>query len=467
MDTQWEHIVAKLASTLESGVMKVWILPLEASYADGVLTLLAPKPYMAGWISRELLPTISRCAKEVLGEDLVVHIDVKPEPTRAQKTRKPLVREEVDAPRREKFVSNPRAFENCFPFLAPSKCPLPKRTWRYSFSDFVVGDSNRMAVAAAKDVCREHGDVQTLYLNSPSGLGKTHLTQAVGQSLSDQAITGQRVGYVTADEFSTRYIASIKTNEVEAFKQSMRTLDVLLFEDVHFLQNKPKTQETVLSIVKGIQEQGGRVVFTSSFSPRELQKVDSQLVSSFCSGILTHIDRPDVDMRVEICRRKAQSLHVKLSDAVCLLLAQHLDGDVRQIESCVNSLLFKANLFGGEVTEELALEVLREYGGGIEGPDLANLSRIVCEYLGVDPASLQTRSRCQTYVFGRNTIFYLARKHTDLTLQEIGTHFNRRHSTVLQGITQVEKEIARSSTQGRQLQRIMGMVEERMGLTRT
>lgn len=453
MNTQWEKIVQHLAAKLEPGVLKVWIQPLEATISEGRVHLLAPKPYMAQWIKKKLLPDITDACNAVLGGDTTISLEAKPKESVAKK-------KAADEPTKRMPA------QNWLPFLAPSKKPLPKRTWRYSFSDFVVGASNQMAVAAAQDVCRTNGDVQTLYVNAQSGLGKTHLVQAVGQNLSEDGKSQQRVDYVTADEFSARYIASIKTNDVEAFKESMRSLDVLLFEDVHFLQNKPKTQETALSVVKSIQEQGGRVIFTSSFSPRELQKVDAQLVSSFCSGILTHIDKPNEDMRAEIVQRKAQAQKVLLSDSVCSLLAQRLDGDVRQLESCLNSLLFKANLLHTEITPQMALDVLQEYASAFTGPDLTYLAQLVCEYLGLEYHTLQTKSRCQNYVLGRNTIFYLARKHTDLTLKEIGTPFNRRHSTVLQGITQVERELANSSTQGRQIARVVALIEERMGLAK-
>ena len=443
MNSQWQKIAEKLSERLDEGIFKVWIEPLEAAIEGETLSLLAPMPYMAKILSSRFLGVLEQCAREVLGEATVVSIASKPA-------------EEGGGKKLHRV-------QNCLPVPVCERRQEQKRSWRYSFKDFVVGESNRLAVAAAHDVCRANGDVQTLFVNASAGLGKTHLVQAVGQDISEHP-QERKVDYLTAEEFTAKYVVSLKTNEVESFKDRLRKLDVLLFEDVHFLQNKPKIQETALSVVKTIQEQGGRVIFTSSFSPRELQKVDSQLVSSFCSGILTHIDRPDESMRAEIVRRKASAMHTKINDSVCLLLAEHLNEDVRQLESCLNSICFKANVLKTEVTCDLALEVLGEYAGRVRVPDLDLLTALVCENYGLDSAALNSRSRCQNYVVGRNTVFYLARKHTNLTLKEIGERFNRRHSTVLQGITSVERELAKSSPVGRQIAHIVALVEERAGL---
>ena len=206
-------------------------------------------------------------------------------------------------------------------------------------------------------------------MNSAPGLGKTHLAQAVGRAIAEER-SGARVGYLTAEDFASRFVASLRTHEVENFKNRFRDLDVLLLEDVHFFQGKEKMQDMALAVVKSLQAKGGRVIFTSSFSPRELQHVDSQLVSHFCSGILTDIGRPTEDMRRNILERKAKNFQVLLPDPVCELLACRLDGDVRQMESCLNSLIFKARLLNCGLNLDLAMGevgISLMLGGNIAG----------------------------------------------------------------------------------------------------
>ena len=192
--------------------------------------------------------------------------------------------------------------------------------------------------------------------------------------------------------------------------------------------------------------------------------MDSQLVSHFCSGILTDIGRPNEDMRRHILERKAKSFQVLLPDSVCELLACRLDGDVRQMESCLNSLIFKARLLNCGLNLDLAMEVLSQYTEISCGPDLPTIVRLVCESYGLNERQLNSRSRRKECVLGRNTVYYLARKHTELTLEEIGDRFNRRHSTVIKGITSVERELSKETSLGRQIARAVKLIERNAGM---
>lgn len=457
MRDQWAEISENLKKMLDSGVFKVWIAPLRARLEDGALCLAAPNAFMAGWLESRMLCTLREAAAPVLGLAPEA-VDLRIEIAGNDRNAAPEAASTADLAAR---VLPRRQASLPMPAVAPAF--RREAAWRYRFEDFVVGPSNSVAVAAAQDVCRSGGDVRTLFVNSASGLGKTHLAQAVGQSLSRNS-SGARVAYLTAEEFASRFVAALRSHDVEAFKGRLRELDVLLLEDVHFFQGKEKMQDMALAVVKNLQARGGRVIFTSSFSPRELQRVDSQLVSHFCSGILTNMGRPDEEMRRHILTRKARSFQVLLPDSVCDLLASRLRGDVRQMESCLNSLIFKARLLNCGLNLDLALEVLNQYAGVECGPDLPTIIRLVCESYGLEERQLCSRSRRRECVLGRNTVYYLARKHTELSLEEIGGTFNRRHSTVIKGITSVERELSKESSLGRQIARAVDLIERNAGL---
>lgn len=458
MRDQWFEISENLKKMLDSGIFKVWIAPLRASVQGSVLHLDAPNAFVAGWLESRMLSALREAAAPVLGlapESVEVRIG-----TAGQALAAPLSADQET----EQSLERPLPRQASLPLPAPGCARPAQARWRYAFEDFVVGPSNSVAVAAAQDVCRTGGSVQTLFVNSASGLGKTHLAQAVGRAISESR-SNARVGYLTAEEFASRFVAALRSHDVEAFKNRLRELDVLLLEDVHFFQGKEKMQDMALAVVKSLQARGGRVIFTSSFSPRELQRVDSQLVSHFCSGILTNMDRPTEEMRRHILTRKAKSFQVLLPDAVCELLAGRLRGDVRQMESCLNSLIFKARLLNCGLNLDLALEVLTQYAEVECGPDLQAIIRLVCESYGLSERQLCSRSRRQECVLGRNTIYFLARKHTDLSLEEIGEKFNRRHSTVIKGITSVERELSKDSRLGRQIARAVDLIERNAGLS--
>lgn len=459
---------------LKSGLFKVWIAPLHATVDAQGLHLVAPNAYVASRLESMMLVTLQEAAAPVLGLEpgqVTVHIEAA-----SQEAQAPSASKQQNA---EKESKVDRALSKApsvpvtvaaDPVLQQASLPLPAaavyrsmQNWRFSFADFVVGPTNNMAVAAAQDVSRKYGCVRTLFVNSASGLGKTHLAQAVGRAISEEG-GNARVGYLTAEEFASRFVTALRAQDIEGFKARFRDLDVLLMEDVHFFQGKEKMQDMALAVVKNLQAKGGRAIFTSSFSPRELQRVDSQLVSHFCSGILTDMGRPTKDMRCDILGQKARSFQVLLPDSVCELLASRLSGDVRQMESCLNSLIFKARLLNCGLNLDLAMEVLSQYADVACGPDFSTILRLVCESYGLNERQLASKSRRKECVTGRNTAFYLARKHTEMTLEEIGGKFNRRHSTVIKGITSLERELSKESTDGRRIARAVTLIERNAGL---
>jgi chromosomal replication initiator protein len=305
---------------------------------------------------------------------------------------------------------------------------------------------------------RTGGNVDTLFISSPSGLGKTHLTQAVGHAV---CLSGNRqhlhLEYLTAEEFSSCFVQALKAREIERFKMRFRDLDMLLLEDVDFLQNKEKMQEEVLATIKTLQSRGSRVVLTSSFAPRELRNLDPQLVSRFCAGFLADIDKPDTATRRRILAEKAAARGARLPEAVLDLLAEADTSDVRQLESCLDNLILKAGLFGRDISPELTQDVLGQCVPGTLSAKagIEDLIRRVCANFGLDASQLHSRSRRRAYVVARNVTFFLARKYTDMSLQEIGDYFGRRHSTVIKGIAGLEREMRRETPLGRQVAAIL------------
>ena len=493
MQEQWLEISRKLQESLDSGVYKVWIAPLHGEVRGEHLTLRAPNAFVANWLRTRLLASIREAAAAVLRlnpEKVSVEVLAGAQEAAAAvattiaagtpAASMPAAEGHDESGAHGTLTTAASDSVSAAPILAaPSVAssaptqqylPLgvasfsrPRSEWRHSFDDFVVGPSNNVAVAAAQDVCRSSCCVSTLFISAPPGLGKTHVSQAVGQTMYKAGL-GSKVGYLTAEDFAARFVSALRTREVDEFKARLRQLDVLLLEDVHFLRGKEKIQDMVLSVVKHLQEYGGRVVFTSTFSPRELQQVDSQLVSHFCSGIVSAISRPDEDMRREILERKARSWQVMLPGTVCDLLANRLQGDVRQLESCLNSLVFKARLLNCNLNTELALEVLSQYADVECGPDFDAIVRLVCESFGLTQKQLASPSRRQELVLARNTIYYLARKHTEMSLAEIGSRFNRRHTTVIKGISSVERELCKETRVGRQIARAVSLIERNAGV---
>lgn len=466
MTAQWCGIRKNLQKSLESGIFKVWIAPLEGSVDGTAVRLVAPNGFVADWIRERLSDAVRQASAAEMGVALG---DVSVDVTVAETATRPVRRSVTASPRTTEAPCVPVRRQETQavlplqrPLIEPRAVPA---NWRYRFDDFVVGPTNEVAVAAARDLCRRATCVETLFVSSSSGLGKTHLVQAMGYVLSEEMGQSGRVAYMTAEEFATRFVAALRAHDVESFKSHLRGLDVLMLEDVHFLQGKEKMQDEALTTIKSLQARGSRVVLTSSFTPRELRNVDSQLVSHFCSGLLANIGKPTLDMRRTILDRKARMHQVMLPDPVTDLLAERLCSDVRQLESCLNNLIFKARHLRRNISLEMALDVLGQYAQVETTLDVENLIRLVCESYGLNMRQLASRSRRHECVLARNTVYYLARKHTELSLQEIGDKFNRRHSTVIKGITSLEREMQRETSVGRQIANTVTLIERNAGLS--
>lgn len=435
MNDAWHQTLHILEKSLNPGLFKVWIKPLQAECRDNSITLKAPNAFVASWVKERLLDAVGQAAKEALGRD--VHVDIEVSAAMGNKAEAP-----------------------CAPVAERLHLPIPAprlvtaQTWRFSFDEFVVGPCNELAYMAARALSEEASAVEQLFVTASPGLGKTHLIHSVGKRLIAESNKNTlRVACLTAEEFAGRMIMAIKGKEMEKFRADFReNIDVLLLEDIHFLENKEKIQDELLSTMKALKSRGCRVVFSSSFLPRELKAVDSHLTSRFCSGFLAVMEKPDFETRKRILFSKATAMNVSINDGVADILADRLNSDVRQLESCLQSLLLKAKLLKTRIDLQLVEQVLENYTMPEQSPvGIDKIIDYICRNFELTMDELASKSRKRQVVLARNSAFFLARKHTDLSLKQIGSRFNRRHSTVLKGITNVEREISKQTPLGRRL----------------
>ena len=507
MNATWSDILLQLRDKLPEGVRKVWLEPLSADVreaglsdaqkdarpdadsdarpdvqeSDGParplsgssweLVLTAPNDFAAAWVRDRLSQAIIQAAVAARGSAPVLSVRSAARDGAAGKggalsgLPAPLTPEEAARSLPQSAAVLAGGGQLVLP-LPHQPRPLHIPEWRHSFEDFVVGPCNQLAHAAACAMLQMPAPSSSpscadiLFVCSAAGLGKTHLTQAVGRALCQEADKRRvRLAYLTAEDFTAQFVQASRFGSMDDFRERFRHLDMLLLEDVHFLRGKDKTQEELLSTIKALQDCGGRVVLTSSFAPRDLAGVDSQLVSRFCSGFVASIERPGRETRLHILRDKARRGCVMLPDSVADLLAERITGDVRLLESCVHNLALKARLLGCPVNEDMALEVIHSVASAHSELSLESVVDLVCRSFQLSPAQLASRSRRQDLVTARNTVFYLLRKHTDMTLEDIGRRFNRQHSTVLKGITGLEREMSRQSPLGRQIRHTVELIE--------
>ncbi|EFL49420.1 Chromosomal replication initiator DnaA [Solidesulfovibrio fructosivorans JJ]] len=447
MDTIWPKTKMLLEKTLSPGLYNLWIKPLAARARNGVLELTAPNAFVAAWVRERLADSVAEAAAVVMGSRPRVVV-----------TEKTIATGGVAAAGVSQGPRPIRAAAKSLTLPMTPKAPdLAGDRFRFSYDEFVVGPCNELAYVASRGICDLTLSAEQLFISSAPGLGKTHLIQAMGRQLSfcgDQEHKKLRVAYLSAEEFANRLVMALKTKQVERFKAAFReNVDVLLLEDIHFFRDKPRIQDELLNTLKALQSRGCRLVFTSSFLPKDLTGLDAQLLSRINSGFLTVIDKPDRETRKRILECKAAVHQVLLPDEVSMLLADRLCADVRQLESCLQNLALKARLLNCGISVDLAWDVLRHYDVAARPLTLDDIVSYVCDVYRLSPEQLISKSRKRQYVLARNTAFLLARQHTDMSLADIGNRFNRRHSTVVKGITNIERHLSLRTPLGRELER--------------
>lgn len=444
----WDRISHSLERTLSPGHFQLWIKPLQGCLENDTLVLRAPNDFVCTWVKERMLGRIRDAAADVLG--FAPRVDLGSAQAGA-----PMLPVDPPAPQR-RIVTQQMGL--------PMAHALPTQTvhnWRHQFDDFIVGPCNNLAYVASRSFCQDVAASDQLFLCSAPGLGKTHLAQAIGSEIARQTNRQHlRVCYLSAEEFSSQLVMAIKAKAVEQFKTRFRSdVDLLLLEDVHFLQGKEKMQDELLNTLKSLQNQGRRVVMTSTFLPRELADIDPNLTSRFAQGFMAVINKPDHQTRLSIIDAKARAAQVSMPGSVAELLATRITSDVRQLESCLKNIFLKSRLLNMDISMDLVWDILQNYDLGGGSIDLDKIISFVCQAYGFGFDDLCSKSRKRDRVVARNTAFYLARKHTDLSLVDIGRRFNRKHSTVIKGIASVEQEVARKTSLGNQIARTINQLQ--------
>ncbi|NCC24014.1 MAG: chromosomal replication initiator protein DnaA [Deltaproteobacteria bacterium] len=440
MPKDWDAIQHILKNQLKPGIFQAWIRPLVGNIQGSDLILEAPNPFVAGWIRQHMLEDILTAVRQVLGSQTSVQITAK-KGTRGQSSRRHEPNEPLTLPMDPAIKTAEMAFNADF-----------------RFEDFVVGPSNEMAYMAAHHFSSRNFASDQLFLCAPTGLGKTHLIHAIGHSVIKASNRSRlRVACLSAEDFANQMIMSLKAREIERFKARYREqVDVLLLEDIHFFQGKEKIQDELICTLNALAQHGSKVVFTSTFFPKELKAVNPHLASRLSQGFMAEIAPPDFETRRKIVACKAKKFQIALPEGIQNILAEHLNHDVRQLESCIKNLALKVKLLNRPADRDMLVDVLSHYETSNTILDLPRIVDFVCKTYSLSPQELKSKSRKRHLVLARNTVFLLARQHTGLSLNEIGASLNRRHSTVLKGIANLEKAIKDDTRFGQEVQRTIG-----------
>ena len=313
---------------------------------------------------------------------------------------------------------------------------------RFTFDQFVIGNCNHLAYASAMALAgggQFHN--QSVYILSETGLGKSHLSHAVGNYLF-QTAPEVRVQYVTAEQFTNEMIFSLKNEKIESFKNKFRNgCDILLFEKIEFLSGKEKVQSEFMYTLDELMDRGKRVLCTGNALPKDIPKLNSELQSRLSGVLVAPMNRPDFETRRQIISRKAKFEGLRLPEEVVDYLAERATGDVRQLESCLSGIIVKSNILGMALSLDLAREVTENVLDRLRNISIDDIQQVVCSAFQLSVEDLRSVKRHKQVSLARKIGMYLSRLYTSESLESIGKSFRRSHSSVVYAIKELTREL--------------------------
>ena len=323
----------------------------------------------------------------------------------------------------------------------------------FTFDQFVVGASNDFAYSASLSLAsRKENQQNALFLLSKTGMGKSHLSQAIGHHVLSE-YPDERVYYITAEDFSNEMVQAFRQDSINKFKGKYRNnCDVLLLEDVHYLSGKARTQVELALTLESLFEAGKRIIFSSCFLPGDIPKLNDKLRSRLSGSLISSIDPPNFRTRVRILRKKALSNGYQMPDDVINYLAGELTEDIRQLSSGLNGVAAKSSLLGTPIDLNLTESVVKNIVRQRKKISIEVIKKLVCKYYNCSLKEIVSRSRKQRFVRPRQMAIYLSRRYTDAPLQSIGKAFNRYHATALHSIHSIERGLKENSSIQKQVE---------------
>ncbi len=430
----WEEFLKIVGQEAGSHVVHTWLKAVSLSHWDAlqkIVYLQAPNPFVQEWIKTNYMVLFQQHLQRLLNVDSLRILFVEKE-------------------------QHKKTESQFFPAMLSDAAPLIKKTElakrsvhkhllnkSYVFDTFVVGPNSQLAYAAAYAVTEKIGQLYNpLFIYGASGLGKTHLLQAVGNRIKELNKDAE-ILYQTADRFVNEFIHAIRYDKVPQFKAKYKNLDVLLIDDIQFISNKEQTHEAFFHIFNMLYEDQKQIVFSSDCDPSNIQGLAERLRSRFSGGLVTDIQIPSLETKIAILRHKADLYRQKLSDEVIMFIANYVTSNIRELEGAFVRISACAAITNQPITLELTKKVLlkkNETGRDAiqsSGPDL--ILQLVQKHYNYSLSELRSENRSKGLALARQVIMYFMKNYTDKSLQEISGYLGRKdHSTVIHAHKKVE-----------------------------
>ncbi|HKJ82635.1 MAG TPA: chromosomal replication initiator protein DnaA [Mariprofundaceae bacterium] len=432
----WQKIVEILAEQVPAARFDAWIRPVQVRVEGHCLTLCTPSRFFLDGLRDRYQKQIEEIATREFGSETQVafcvdsSLAVMPEP---EAKRKP--------------EANSGSVDG---FIDP----------RFTFANFVVGSSNEFCYAACRAVADQPGEIYNpLYIHGGVGLGKTHLINAVANSLLEK--DGTKIAYRTSERFTNELITAIRNGATQQFRHRYRQVDVLIIDDVQFIAGKASTQEEFFHTFNALYEVRKQIILTSDRSPREMNHLEERLKSRFNWGLVADIQPPDLETRLAILARKAELAGVSLPEDVAYLLASRITSNVRELEGALTRLTAHATLTGKTINMDFAKHVLRDLlHEEVRAVSVEDIQKKIANYYNIRIQDMRSSKRSRNVAFPRQIAMYASKDLTTLSLPDIGERFGGKdHTTILYAVRKVERMMGESDEFREEVERILQLLK--------
>ncbi|MBX7241199.1 MAG: chromosomal replication initiator protein DnaA [Bacteroidia bacterium] len=444
----WNKCLSSIREHVSGDSFSTWFGPIRAvKLENNVLTIEVPSQFFYEYLEAHFLELLKSAIREHIGpngrlEYSIVVDNAAPNgiPTTVKmpvsSSHSGVKNNPVNPPiHSEKLVPNP--------FIIPG---IKRFEWEsnlnsaYTFDNLIEGDCNRLARSAGFAVSHKPGGTayNPLYVFGSTGLGKTHLLQAIGNEIKKQH-PEKTVIYITSERFINQFMDSVRTNTVSDLMQMYQTMDALLIDDIQFFANKEKTQDTFFHVFNHLRQSGKQIVVASDRPAHELQGIEERLISRLKWGLSASLQMPDYDTRISILKTKMYQNGIELPEEVVEYLAHHITNSIRELEGALVSLLAQSSLNRREIDVDLAKNLLQTFVNKVAKEiSIDSVQKVVCDFIGVKIDDLVAQSRKREIVQARQLAMYFAKELTNQSLKTIGLHFGGRdHSTVIHSLQTV------------------------------
>ena len=410
-----------------------WFLPIKpVELNDSSLKVQIPSQFFWEWIDEHFNAVISKALSEVLGKEAKLTYIISEDksiPEESNKDKKPTKTVAQQQSGTLEKVNSKHTFES-------------NLNTRYTFDNFIKGEGNQLARAAAGAISDNPGGTSfnPLFIYGGVGLGKTHLIQAIGNQILVN-FPDKKVIYLSSDIFTVEFVESIQSNRVNEFSSFYRSMDVLIIDDIQFLSGKEKTQDLFFHIFNTLHQSRKQIILSSDKPPKDLMGLDERLISRFQWGLTADIQPPEFETRIAILKNKAEAYGMSIANEILEYIASSITSNIRELEGCLIKLLANASLDSKDITFELAKKTVKEIATNRKTNhiNIETITKIVCEHLGVAENKIRDKTRKKEIALARQIAMYLAKELTPFSLKTIGLHFGGRdHSTVIHACRSVE-----------------------------